>query len=396
VSEKNIFEHKTTILITCPKRITPYLRQELKDLGYDIAQEYTAGIEITGTAIDCIRLNLHLRTGHRVLYFLKKFTVSDPETLYKEVNKIEWENYLYEDVYFSVISFADNETIRNTTFASLKCKDAIVDRMSDLFGKRPDSGPDKNKAVVYLYWKEKEASVYIDTSGENIARHGYRKMPFKAPLQETLASALIMASTWEPQKNFINPMCGSGTLAIEAALMAAGRMPGLYRSNYAFMHVKGYKEAYYLDAKQEIKNKVLKKIPSRIIASDINPVAIEAAKNNAATAGVDHMIDFSVCDFKETPVPEGGGVVMLNPEYGERLGNEEELTTVYKEVGDFFKKKCKGYTGYIFTGNMQLAKNIGLKTKRKIEFYNSTIDCRLLEYELYDGSRRVKTPTIEE
>ena len=262
--------------------------------------------------------------------------------------------------------------------------------MTQLFSKRPDTGPDKNFAMIYLHWKLEDVSIYIDTSGENIAKHGYRKMPFKAPLQETLAAALIMASKWDKKSHFVNPMCGSGTLAIEAALLATNRAPGLYRSNYAFMHVKGYNEEVYQNYRSEIKAKAIKSIEGKIIASDISSVAIEAARQNATTAGVDHLIEFHICDFTETPIPEEGGVIMINPEYGERLGDEDELQIVYEGLGDFFKQKCKGYLGYIFTGNLNLAKKIGLKTKRKIEFYNSTIDCRLLEYELYSGSRRVK------
>jgi putative N6-adenine-specific DNA methylase len=390
LAEATIFETTGSIHITCPKRMSAYLKKEVEELGFPIVETLVTGIETRGTAADCMRLNLNLRTAHRVLYFIKSFIAHDPEELYRQIKKVAWEQYLFEDVYFSVVSHADNETIRNTTFASLKCKDAIVDKLSEIYGKRPDTGPDKNHAVIYLHWKAEEASIYIDTSGENIAKHGYRKIPFRAPLQETLAAALIMASGWDKKTSFVNPMCGSGTLAIEAALMATERAPGLNRNNYGFMHVKGYDESVYQQLRTEIKNRALKKTVGRIIASDISEVAIEAAKNNAATAGVDHLIEFYTCDFRETPVPEGEGIVMLNPEYGERLGDEEELVAIYEAIGNFFKQKCKGYLGYIFTGNMLLAKKIGLKTKRKIEFYNSTIDCRLLEYELYSGSRRVR------
>lgn len=392
VSEHTIFDTPGIILVTCPKRMSPYLKKELEDMHYPIVKEFATGVETRGTATDCMRLNLNLRTGTRVLYHVKDVTAPNPNELHKQITKIEWEKLLFEDVYFSVVAHADNEEINNTTFASLKCKDAIVDRMNEVFERRPDTGPDKHKAVIYLYWKEADASVYIDTSGENIAKHGYRKMPFKAPLQETLAAALIMASLWDGKSNLINPMCGSGTIAIEAALAATERAPGLYRNNYGFMHVRGYTDAAYQELRTEMKNKVLKKIPGKIIASDISPLAIEAAKNNASTAGVDHLIEFNVCDFTDTPIPEGGGAIMINPEYGERLGSEEELVSTYEAMGDFFKKKGGGYMGYIFTGNLQLAKKIGLKAKRRIEFYNSTIDCRLLEYELYQGSRRPARP----
>ena len=266
-----------------------------------------------------------------------------------------------------------------------------MDRIRERRGQRPDSGPEKDRVVVNLYWKGDVCSVYFDTSGEALCRRGYRNIPMTAPMQETLAAAVIMASGWKGAGNFINPMCGSGTLAIEAALIALNRASGLLRNNFGFMHLKGFNEHLWNDLRARAKREAKKTINCRIIAGDIKKEAIEAAKKNAATAGVDHLIEFSVCDYSETILPEGGGVVMLNPEYGERMGKLKELESVYKGVGDFIKQKCGGYTGYIFTGNFELAKKVGLKAKRRIPFFNGGIECRLLEYELYEGSRRNKT-----
>jgi putative N6-adenine-specific DNA methylase len=158
--------------------------------------------------------------------------------------------------------------------------------------------------------------------------------------------------------------------------------------NYGFMHVLGYEEEVFFAARRELKDQVLKNAEFKIIASDISPDAIDIAQKNAKTAGVDHLIEFMVCDFADTPVPEGAGVLMFNPAYGERLGVHTLLEATYKRMGDFMKQKAKGYRGYIFTGNPDLAKKIGLKASRRIEFYNGKLDCRLLEYELYDGTRR--------
>lgn len=207
-------------------------------------------------------------------------------------------------------------------------------------------------------------------------------------MHESLAAALVMASGWSRSDNFINPMCGSGTLAIEAALIGLRKAPGILRQNFGFMHLKGYTPRSWEEVRNQATRKARKSIPGKIIATDIDPDAIAAARSNAATAGVEHLIDFHVCDFRETPIPEGGGVVMLNPEYGERLGNDSELLSVYSGIGDFFKQQCAGYFGYVFTGNMNLAKAIGLRTSKKIPFFNSTIDCRLLAYELYEGSKK--------
>ena len=183
-------------------------------------------------------------------------------------------------------------------------------------------------------------------------------------------------------------MCGSGTLAIEAALIALNKAPGLLRNNYGFMHVKGFNNASWKMLREKANTLTIKTLPIRIIASDIDPEAVEAARKNAQTAGVEHLIEFICCDYAETPVPEGGGVIMLNPEYGERMGTVNELEEVYKGIGDFFKQRCKGYTGYIFTGNPGLAKKVGLRSKRKLQFFNSNIECRLIEYELYEGSKK--------
>jgi putative N6-adenine-specific DNA methylase len=213
-------------------------------------------------------------------------------------------------------------------------------------------------------------------------------IPLKAPMQETLAASVDLATGWVGSGNFINPMCGSGTLAIEAALIALGRAPGLLRSNYGFMYLKDFNESMWKTLRRKIRAEAKDRLDGRIIATDISQQAVEAAKKNAMTAGVDRFIEFGVCDFSETPVPSGGGVVMLNPEYGERLGEEDRLKETYKIIGDFFKKKCQGYKGYVFTGNLDLAKKVGLRTNRRIPFFNGPIECRLLEYELYEGSKK--------
>jgi putative N6-adenine-specific DNA methylase len=267
-------------------------------------------------------------------------------------------------------------------------KDAIADRFREKTGARPDSGPELNGAVIHLYWKEEEAEIFLDTSGETLSKHGYRKIPGKAPMLESLAAATILATKWDRKTPFINPMCGSGTLAIEAAMIATDRRPGLYRSNYSFMHIAGYDETEYEKEFSLLEKKVKDVEGLQIIATDISEDAINVSIINAGIAGVEEMITFGVCDFAETTIPENGeGVVYFNPEYGDRLGEEEELQGTYKRMGDFLKKQCKGYTGYIFTGNLELGKKIGLKPKRRIEFYTSKIDCRLFEYELYAGTR---------
>jgi putative N6-adenine-specific DNA methylase len=277
-------------------------------------------------------------------------------------------------------------------FINVKVKDAIVDRMREKTGSRPDSGSDLSHAVIHLHWRNDEAEIFIDTSGETLAKHGYRKIPGKAPMLEALASGSILASKWDRVSPFVNPMCGSGTLVIEAAMFATNRRPGLLRENYAFMHVKGFDDQFYKMELKSIRQKVNEISGLRFIATDNRQDAIDISRVNAELAGVEHLIEFKQCDFTETEIPEPPGVLFLNPEYGERMGEIEELEKTYAAIGDFLKQKCKGYMGYIFTGNLDLAKKIGLKASRRIEFYSAQLDCRLLEYELYGGSRRTREP----
>lgn len=384
-----VFHNKSRVVITCNKRLSMYLEDEVKALGYTITRTFPTGVELNLTLTECIKLNLNLRCASQILYAIKSFKANTPDALYTEIKAINWDELIDFTGYFSVTSNVDNPNITTPLFANLKVKDAIVDCIKEKKGIRPNSGSDANKTVVHLYWKGTEADVFLDTSGETLAKHGYRKIPGKAPMLEALAAGVIYATQWDKKSTFINPMCGSGTLAIEAALIATNRAPGLFRMNYGFMHIIGYDEQVFFAERRILKDQIIKSINFKIVATDISEDAVEVSRKNAKTAGVDTLIDFEVGDFELTNVPEHGqGIVVFNPEYGERLGVHQKLELTYKRMGDFLKTKCKGYFGYIFTGNPDLAKKIGLKASKKIEFYNGKLDCRLLEYELYDGSRR--------
>jgi putative N6-adenine-specific DNA methylase len=380
------FNQKGKVFITCKDRSVSYLEQEVRELGFVPKEVTRTGIELTASLEDCMDLNLHLRTASHVLYELKSFYLRNADDIYRRFKAIPWEEYLDVDGYFSVNSVAENESITTPLIVNVKVKDAIVDRFRELKGRRPDSGSDFDGLVIQVYWKETQAIVYLNTSGETLAKHGYRKIPGKAPMMEALAAATIYATEWNTRVPFVNPMCGSGTLAIEAALLATNRYPGLFRDHYSFQHILGYNPEAFFSKKKKLESKIVEATEVKIIASDISLQAISFAKENAVFAGVDHMIEFQVCDFAETEIPERPrGVIMFNPEYGERLGDLTELEETYKRMGDYMKQKCAGYRGYIFTGNMDLAKKVGLKASRRMEFWNGTIDCRLLKYDLYEG-----------
>lgn len=383
---------KNRIFITCPKGIQTSLASEIQSLGFPLLSKSFSGVETEGTLDDTMRLNLYLRTGHRVLYLLSGFKAKTPDELYTKTANVPWEDYIYETGYVSVTSTVDTPTITDSRFANLKCKDAIADRFMKKFGRRPDSGAERDRAVVHLHWKDEECRLYIDTSGVPLSKRGYRKIPMAAPLQETLASAIIIATGWRDSGNFINPMCGSGTLAIEAALIGLEKAPGILRNNFCFMHLREFNKVHWEELRIEASQRSKKTLQHRIIATDISSKAVEAARKNAMTAGVEHLIEFSICDFKDTTVPDGSGIVLFNPGYGERMGEIDQLAGTYAGIGDFFKQKCRGYTGYVFTGNPGLAKKIGLRSRRKVQFFNGAIECRLLEYELYEGTKKINKP----
>jgi putative N6-adenine-specific DNA methylase len=430
-----IWKQKSKILVTCPKGVTSYLKTEVEDLRFPVLNEIDTAIQTEGTLEDTMRLNLHLRTAQRVLYQLQTFKIVSPGALYERINALPWETLLHDSgkrAYVCITSIVDNPLITDSRFVNLKVKDAIVDRIREKQGARPDSGPDKDKAVVHVYWRHDQAIVYIDTSGDRLALRGYRKIPLQAPMQETLAAAVILATGWRGRGAFVNPMCGSGTLAIEAALIALHRAPGLSRNNYGFMYIKGFPGELWQELRKKARNQAGKTLPAKIIATDIDEAAVQAARQNAQTAGVDHLIEFHTCPYEKTPIPQGGGVIVINPPYGERLdaagtkpqypeskkemaqgraviirkaadrkdyssrtNTLQRLEAIYSGSGDFFKSSGGGYRGYIFTGNLEMIKKVGLRTKRRLTFYNSEIECRLLEYELYAGSRKIPVPDDE-
>ena len=384
-----MYNTASKIIVTCNRRLSAYLEKEIIALGYTPVKVFLTGVELQGTMQDCIKLNLHLRCASQVLLSIKEFYCDHPEDLYDAVLDINWTSIITPETYFSVTSNVFHDSINNGMYANVKVKDAIVDVFKDKGLERPSTGPLQDAAVIHLHWKHEDAELFLDTSGETLAKHGYRRFPGRAPMLESLAACTIVAGKWDRASHFVNPMCGSGTLAIEAALMASNRAPGLLRNNYSFMHFVGYQEAIYLQEKEIIKNQIQENNIVKIIASDISNQAIEVARANAEIAEVDHLIDFQICDFRDTQVPQHEvGVVYINPEYGERLGEIEQLEITYKAMGDFLKQSCQGYNAYIFTGNLDLAKKIGLKASRRIEFYNGKIDCRLLEYEMYRGTKR--------
>ncbi|MBL4849259.1 MAG: class I SAM-dependent RNA methyltransferase [Planctomycetes bacterium] len=379
--------------ITCHRGLAPALEAEVRALGHEIESARETGVTIQATLRDAYRLNLCLRTAFHVLYELATFRCHDGDELYDRVRDLPWDRIVpAEGGYLTVVSKANTPSVTNTMYPSLKVKDAIVDQITSVLGIRPDSGPDADGSVVTLHWFGDEVRLYVDTSGRKLADRGYRKRPHTAPLRESLAAAIVLASGYDGTQALVNPMCGSGTLAIEAALIGSGRAPGLLRAGgFAFQHLIGYDPAVFKEIRAEVSGQ--SKTPGLIVVTDIDPDAIDAARHNAETAGVAQLIDFECCDFAETVVPdvdEAGGIVLVNPEYGERLsqGEEEALAETYNRFGDFLKQECPGYQAWLLTGNRHLAKKVGLRASKKQTLFNGSIECRLLRYDLYRGSKK--------
>ena len=382
------FETTSTLRLSCSPGQRDLLADELEHLGVTTQQGGPTGVECQGSLLDAMRLNLVSRIAMRVLYRLSSFACTHPDELSVGVSKIPWEDIIPLNGYFTVTCTVDHPTIDNTMFASLKVKDAIVDRIRGIFSRRPDSGPLRNAAVIHLHWAGDTAQIWIDTSGQKLADRGYRKMPHLEPLRETLAAAILQQSGYTGAAPLVIPMCGSGTLAIEAALMATGRPPGLLRSAYGFQHLVAFNK----DAWDTIRHDATPPKPRRgrttcppIIATDINPDAVTATQRNAETAGVDHLIQTDVCDFADTPMPDEKGHLILHPEYGLRLGEQHDLELLYPRMGDFLKHRCGGWSSWIYTGNLELAKLIGLRTSCRVPLRNAKVDARLFGYDVWEG-----------
>ena len=390
------------IIISCAKELSRWTEIEVEEMGYKPIEVTENTVVVRGSMRDVFALNLNLRTAHRVLVPLLRTTCRNIKDLYYAAFSIDWENLLEADGYFSVSSTVHNYTIRDTRLPSLYTKDAIADRMREKCQRRPDSGGENKGAAIFVYWERDEVIFYLDTSGEPLSKRGYRKIPGSAPMQETLAAACIMALHWDRRSPFISPMCGSGTPAIEAVLMAMNKAPGSLKGHFAFQSIKGYSqiipgesaptvaprqhvgaspEQIWKEMVLEAKGREIHEGLPLVVATDISPEAVENAHMNAISAGVAPYITFKACDFGDTDVPQGEkGVVFFNPEYGIRLGTYEELAPIYTRIGTFMHEKCSGYTGGLITGNPDLARLVELYYKTRVPFFNGPIDCRLFIY----------------
>jgi 23S rRNA (guanine2445-N2)-methyltransferase / 23S rRNA (guanine2069-N7)-methyltransferase len=375
------------------KGMEDLLFNELTDLGCERVEKTRAGVAFQGSLETAYRACLWSRIANRVLLPLKTFPAPDPEKLYAGAKSIRWSEHFTPEQTFAV-DFATNKSqITHSQYGALKTKDAIVDQFRSIGGVRPSVDTQKPDVRVNVYLLEDQATISIDLSGDSLHKRGYREEGTAAPLKENLAAAILMLAEWpriaKEGGSFLDPMCGSGTLPLEAAMMAADRAPGLDRTYYGFLKWAQHDTKMWRRLVQEAMDREItdvSKLP-KIVGYDRDFRAVNAAIANVERAELRQIVHIEKRDLTEAePVGQNTdkpGLILMNPPYGERMGDVEELKPLYKSIGDSFKKKFKGWNGYVFTGSSELAKHVGLKASRRFVLYNGALECRLLKYELY-------------
>lgn len=373
-------EHRA-FFATTAKGLEEVLARELRELGVRGVLPGRGGVHFQGTPADSYRACLWLRTANRVLEPLATFPCRSAEQLYAGVREIDWETLLTPQMTLAVDASVRNSVLTHSHSTALKAKDAIVDRLRDHCGSRPDIDTKLPDLPVNLHLVDNHCTVSLDLAGEGLHRRGYRLDRTLAPLRETLAAGLLLLSDWDGTTPFVDPMCGSGTLPIEAALLATRTAPGLGR-DFAFEKWPGFDRQSWLAIVKEAYD-AQRPAPAAILGADRDQRALAVALTNAARHQATASITWQRSDFASLPPLPGPGTLIVNPPYGERLQNEGELTALYRNIGDTLKQRWNGWTGWLLTGNPAMAKQVGLKATRRIPLYNGPIDCRLLQYRLY-------------
>ena len=355
---------------------------ELLALGISDAKPGKGGVAFSTNLAGLYRANLWLRTASRVLVQLAQFPCVGPSELYTGVHAIAWQDIITPDMTLAVDCSLRDSALTHSGFVALKTKDAIVDRIRESCGSRPNVDTTLPDVRINVHLHKNICTISLDSSGDSLDRRGYRLERNEAPLRETLAAAVVALTGWDGSIPLADPMCGSGTIPVEAALMAAHVPPGLQR-RFGFQHWLNFDNDLWDIIYEEAKNGIRKLPVGLITGCDLDNRALLLAGRNTAKAGLEGQIHFFHAALQEFR-PEGDkGVVIINPPYGKRLGEEDDLRELYCQIGDVMKKYCRGWTGYVLTGNLELAKYIGLKASRRHVLFNGAIECRLLKYDLY-------------
>ena len=366
---------------TCARGLEPMLADELREICASEVAPGRGGVAFAGEQATLYKANLWLRTAVRVLQPILEADVESADELYQAVQTVDWTKYLTPEHTLAVDCNVRDSKITHSLFAALRVKDAICDQFVARCGRRPSVDTEQPMVGLNLHIYRDHFVLSLDSSGASLHKRGYRPILTRAPLNEALAAALILRSGWNSETPFVDPMCGSGTLPIEAAWIALKRPPGLTRKHFGFMGWIDFDVALWTELRDVARRGVLKKLPAPISGSDIRHDAIEFSKGNARAAGIGHLLTFERKELLDLRLPKGvPGTIMCNPPYGERLGEEEELHPFYESIGEVFAELASGWNCCVFTGNAELGRAIKLPLKEKVPFMNGTIDCKLLRF----------------
>lgn len=366
--------------------LEPILAQELIELGANDVQIGRRMVSFTGDKAMMYRANFQLHTAIRILKPILHFKASSAEEVYDVIKGIEWEQYIQTGKTFSVDSVVYSEEFRNSRFVTYKVKDAIVDYFREKTGKRPNISVTNPDIQLHIHIAEDNATLCLDSSGESLHRRGYRQDSVEAPLNEVLAAGMILMTGWRGETDFIDPMCGSGTLPIEAALIARNMAPGIFRKEYAFekwpdFDADLFEEIYNDDSREKDFN-------GHIYGYDIDIKAVNTASMNVKAAGLSKDITITQQDFKNFTQPKNPAIMVTNPPYGERISTPDLLGT-YKMIGERLKHEFKGNEAWVLSYRDECFQAIGLKPSLKTPLYNGSLECEFRKYQMFDGKMKV-------
>jgi putative N6-adenine-specific DNA methylase len=371
---------------SAPRGLEPLLVQEIAALSGQDATAVPGGVLFSGDWPTCYRINLWSRIASRILWKVASFGYRDESDLYKAVRELDWPALFPLERTLRVNVTAQKSPLKSLEFATLRIKDAICDRFRDKLGRRPDVERAAPDVRVHAFLEEARATLYLDTSGEPLFKRGWRQGAAEAPLRENLAAGIVMLTGWQPHEPLLDPMCGGATLLVEAAAMARGRAPGARRS-FGFEKLSAFHPQAWETIKRE--RKQTDEAHLRIFGSDSDPRALSAARRNLAEAGVERWVQLEQADLLERGAPPGGGgVLVANPPYGERMGDADELARFYPKLGDALKKRYAGWRCFFFTADTRLPKLVRLQPSRRTPLWNGSLECRLYEFRIVSGSNR--------
>ena len=370
----------TKYFVTCARGLEPILAEELTQLNSEDVQPGRGGVGFTGNQETLYRANLWLRTAVRVLQPVLEAIVNSTDELYQAVQAVDWAQYLTPDHTLAVDCNVRDSRITHSQYAARRVKDAICDQFVARCGRRPSVDPENPMVPLNLHVYKNQATLSLESSGDSLHKRGYRPIQTRAPLNEALAAGLILRSGWKDEMPFVDPMCGSGTLPIEAAWIALNRPPGLTRRHFAFQGWLDFNVQLWTQIRDDARLQVRKSLPAPITGSDVRRDAVEFARTNARAAGIGHLLTFEQRDLVDFEPPAGPpGTMLCNPPYGERIGEEKELESLYRNIGQVLGR-CTGWRAFVFTGNAELAKRIGLPVIERVPFWNGRIPCQLLQF----------------